>query len=207
MSRQRAILLLIAVLAAAAVIVVLILGLRSGTPVGDLETARLSLERGQPAKALAEIDAWLARHSDGAAPERPAALLMRADALVAAGDVWNALYGYESIIEEYGGTPAHDEAVRKELDLGTRLLRGEIVEPRFGSESKSRETGEELLMRVCERAPGSAECERALLELAQLYEREGNRQAAIVTYEVLIRQFPSGAAGTRAEQRLRELSK
>jgi hypothetical protein len=99
------------------------------------------------------------------------------------------------------------KAITRELDLGTRLIRGEAVDARFGSSKASRTVGEELLVRVGERAAGGGEQLRALLEVGQYYERDGRPTLAAEVYRVYANIAPSGESGAAAEGRATQLEK
>ncbi|MFN0134430.1 MAG: hypothetical protein ACKVW3_18095 [Phycisphaerales bacterium] len=183
--------------------------LRRPLPRDDLDVARAALATGERTRALEELNVWIARHSEKDAndPKVPFALLMRGGLLVDLGDGYAALHDYERIATGHPQSPEFAEAVERELSIGIKLVRGEIVGGRFGNRKESEGLGEELLVRVGERLPGSAHSETASWELACLYDRANKLNIALAAYEIFVQQFPSSAHRASADQRVKALEK
>ena len=120
----------------------------------------------------------------------PEALLLRGDARVAAGSEYKALYDYEEIIKLYPGSEQFVIALERELEIGIRYLSG-LRRKFLGLRiDPANSTGEELLVRVQERLPGSRLAERAGLELANYYYRRSEMRQAAEAYEIFLVNFP-----------------
>lgn len=170
---------------------------------GDLAAARAALARGEPGRVVAETDRWIAGHRGRDDPDMSAAVLLRADALTRLGNPYEALYGYEEVINEHAGTPQLEGAVRAELEIAIKAL----GVPRTGNGNEvTKDMGEELLVRTIERMPGSDMAERALWELASFYEQGGDPRMAAVAYEKYAKDFPRGPHVAAAQERLRKLN-
>src|SRR5690606_32200410 len=116
-------------------------------------------------------DGWLEEHEQSDSPLLAQAFLLRGDAVLASGNEYRALYDYERVIIDFPGSPEYARAVERELEIGIRYLHGlrrKLWGIRFAGAT---DVGEELLVRVQERMPGSALAERAGIELADFYYR------------------------------------
>ena len=163
-------------------------GPEAGTPAAALQEVRRALaeDRGQDALELA--DAWIEAHP--AEPTMPMALLLRGDAKVALGDYWEALYDYEQVIREWPQAAEYLTAVEREYAVAQvfiggwkRKLLGLPILPTDGE-------GEELLIRVQERAPGSRVGHDASLALADYYFGKQQMKLAAEAYDLFMDNYP-----------------
>ncbi|MEM8782432.1 MAG: outer membrane protein assembly factor BamD [Planctomycetota bacterium] len=159
-----------------------------GTPEAELQAIRRALAEDRAKDALALADAWVEANPDSG--YLPMALLLRGDAKVARRDYWDALYDYEQIILSYPASAEYLTAVEREfaiaqvfLDGWRRKLLGIPVLPTDGE-------GEELLIRVQERAPGSRVGHDASLALADYYFRQQEMSLAAEAYDLFMENYP-----------------
>lgn len=172
-----------------------------GTDGELLSIARRSLAEERPGEARASLDTWLEANERSRSPYLPEALVLRGDALVALGKEWDALYDYERVIKEFTASDQFVVAVERELDLGVRYLNG--LKRRFLGVRllPNEDSGEELLIRVQERMPGSRLAERAGIELADYYYNTRQLELAAMAYELFIENYPNSQYAMKARQR------
>lgn len=172
-----------------------------GTDEAVIAQARHELAQDRPADAHRTIDAWIERNDRSSSPYLASALVIRADALTAQGNEYDALYDYERAIKEFPATQSFVTAVERELDIGVRYVTG-LNRKFLGARIlPSSDIGEELLIRVQERMPGARIAERAGIELADYYYREHDLNLAVEAYDLFIENYPSSTYKQRAMQR------
>ena len=154
--------------------------------------------------AVKAADTWIdsadaAGSTDGALP---AMLLARGDALVARGKLWKALYDYERLLNEYPSSPLYLDAVAREFEIAEqfidgfkRKLLGFRIIPTDGE-------GEELLIRVQERAPGTDLAERAAIRLADYYYDKQQMVLSAEAYDLFLENHPDSDRREHAMLRL-----
>ncbi len=172
-----------------------------GTDAAVIAAARKALAEDRPEQAKTVLDDWLTRNERSGSPLLPEAYTMRGDALVALGQEWDALYDYERVIKQYAGSDQYVVAVERELDIGVRYLNG-LRRKFLGVRLlPNEEVGEELLIRVQERLPGSRLAERAGIELADYYYNTRQLELAALAYELFVDNYPNSQYAMRARQR------
>lgn len=168
---------------------------------GVISRARKQLAENRPKGALALLDSWLKRNATQDKPETAEALLRRGDAKLAMKDEYEALYDYERVIKEYPGTPQFVTAVERELEIGLMYLNG-LKKKQWGLRIDNAERiGEELLIRVQERVPGSQLAQRAAIELANYYFKQRDLRMAAEAYDIFLANFPTSEYRQLAMQR------
>lgn len=171
-----------------------------GTDEWVLAKARKELADDRAQAAYRTINAWLSPRERTVGPLIPQAFLIRADA-TAVSNEYEALYDYETIIKSFPGSPEYVTAVERELEIGVRYLNG-LKRKQLGLRWVGAESvGEELLLRVHERMPGSQLGERAVIELGDYYYRELDLASAAVVYQSFAINYPRSAYVMRAKQR------
>jgi outer membrane protein assembly factor BamD (BamD/ComL family) len=172
-----------------------------GTDEALIAQARKELAEDRPADAQNTISPWIDKNDRSGNPLMAQALVIRGDALTAQGDEYEALYDYERAIKQFPATQSYITAVERELDIGVRYaggLRRKLLGVRVLPTS---DIGEELLIRVQERMPGSRLAERAGIELADYYYRDHDLSLAVEAYDLFIQNYPSSQYKPRAMQR------
>ncbi|GIW73925.1 MAG: hypothetical protein KatS3mg103_0447 [Phycisphaerales bacterium] len=158
-----------------------------------IRRAWATLLDGQPARAKHMLDRWLREHRGRDNPWTPLALLVRGDAKVALGDEYDALYDYEEIARRFPGSPEFVKAAQRELDIAVEYLKGKRRKFLGLRITDARRDGEELLVRIAERLPGSQIAERAMLELGAHYRRTGEFALARDVYGIFLEAFPTSS--------------
>jgi tetratricopeptide (TPR) repeat protein len=173
----------------------------AGADTATILRARAELADNKPAQSRRILDRWIKDNAHTESHLLPRAYLLRGDAILAAGNEFKALYDYETVIKDFPGSPEYAKAVERELEIGIRYLHGlrrKFFGMRIGSAT---DMGEELLVRVQERMPGSHLAERAGIELADYYYRTRDMAAASEAYEIFILNHPNSIHANRARQR------
>ena len=162
--------------------------------------ARQLLAKGRFKQARALMDDWIGAHGREDNPWLAEALVLRGDARSKGGDEFAALYDYEQAIRDFPGSPAFARAVGRELEIGTAYLHGRKRKFLGLRMNKAFGFGEELLIRVAERMPGSQLAERAQIELADYYYRIREMRQAGEAYELFLVNFPRSKWRMYAQQ-------
>ncbi len=172
----------------------------------SMASARRALAEDKPSRALSQLDSWIDRHdkSQGApSPFLPEALYLRGNAKLAMGSEYDALYDYEDVIQNFPESEQFVPCLERELQVA-RLYLGGRSKPSniFGLRlDNGKPLAEELILRICERLPGSRLAENSLLELADFYARTRDLELAAETYDVFLRLYPRSDQRSLAMQR------
>lgn len=171
------------------------------SPEALIAQARKFLAEDQPEQAHTLLDRWIKQVDRSGSPWLPEALALRGDAKVMKGDEYQALYDYERVIKEFAGSDQFVVAVERELDIGVRYVNG--YDRKFAGIRMlpADDVGEELLIRVQERMPGSRLGERAGIELADYYYRKRDLELASEAYRLFLENYPSSQYHLKAMQR------
>ncbi len=173
-----------------------------GTDEAVIADARRLIASGQPAQAKLLLDDWLKENSQSGKPTVPAAFLARGDAISLDGDEFEALYDYEQVIRSFPGSGEFPLAVEREMEIGIKYIQGMERRGWFGLRwVDAEDVGQELLIRVQERLPGSRVAERAGIELADHYYRERDLTLAATAYEMFLANYPLSPYRLKAMQR------
>ena len=146
---------------------------------------------GEPGRAKRLLSQWLRENRNLGNQWTPLALLVRGDAKVALDDEYEALYDYEEIARNYPGSPEFVKAAERELEIAVDYIEGKRRKFLGLRITNARRDGEELLVRIAERLPGSQLAERAMLELGAHYRRTGEFGLARDVYGIFLEAFPT----------------
>ena len=154
------------------------------------EAARLIADD-RPGEARKLLDPWIERNESEENAWLPRAYLLRGDARVMQRDEYKSLYDYEMVIREFPASEEYETAVLREMDIAQRYLDGMKrklwgvlrVEP-------ARRLGEELMIRVQERLPGSRVSEEAAIRLAEHYYKTRDLALAKEMFDIFQRNYP-----------------
>lgn len=174
------------------------------SPQAVIAQARRHLAEDRPQQANTLLSNWVRQYErvgGEISNYLPEALQLRGDALTALGDEYEALYDYERVIKEFPGSTAFVTSIERELDIGVRYVNG-YRRKFFGARIlDASDIGEELLIRVQERMPGSRLGERAGIELADHYYRERDLNLAAEAYDLFLKNYPGSQYHMKAMQR------
>lgn len=173
----------------------------AGSDAEILQRARTLLAQNRPSPALKILDDFLEKNERTENAWLAEAYLLRGDAKTASSDEYDALYDYEEVIKSFPGTEQFAIAVEREMDIGIRYLNGLKRRFLWLRIDSAVGVGEELLVRVQERMPGSRLAERANIELADYYYRVRDLKMAAEAYDVFLKNFPSSQYRQKAMQR------
>lgn len=171
-----------------------------GSDQATMAEARRLIVEGNTSAAISVLDTWLSVNRRTLSPYIPEALLLRGDARVAADDEYGALIEYEAVTM-YPESPHFVTALEREYEIALRYLNG-LRRKFLGIRLEdATQTGEELLVRIQERLPGSRLAEQAAIELADYYYRRRDMPMASEMYEIFTRNYPQSAYRRWAMQR------
>ncbi|MCB9841221.1 MAG: outer membrane protein assembly factor BamD [Phycisphaeraceae bacterium] len=171
-----------------------------GSDAAVMAEARRLIVEDRTGEAIKVLDQWLAHNQRSANPYVPEALLLRGDAKVAADNEYSALIEYEAVTM-FPESPHFVTALEREYEIALRYLNG-LRRKFLGFRIEdARPTGEELMVRIQERLPGSRLAEQAAIELADYYYRRRDMPMASDMYEIFTRNFPDSPYRRWAMQR------
>ncbi len=173
-----------------------------GSDQAVVNSAREALAAGDATRALEILDLWIEENETTKKPELAEAYLVRGDAYVADEDEFKALYDYEQVVRDYGGSEFFVRALERELEVAKMYLGG-LRKKSLGifRIDSGIPLAEEIIMRINERLPGSRLAERALMMLADYYYEERDLRMAAETYDVFVALFPRSDQRKKALQR------
>lgn len=158
------------------------------SPRGRLQAIREALARDRPEHATDLADRWIDRYPNH--PLRAMAYFLRGDAKTARRHYYDALFDYEYVIRTFPASPQFLAALEREYEIArlfthgmNRRFLGLRILPAEGE-------GEELLIRIQERAPGSELGEKASLALSDYYFGKGKMELAAEAYDLFLENYP-----------------
>lgn len=173
----------------------------AGSDAARIAAARRALAEDRPREARTILSEFIRRTERTDNPLLAEAYLLRGDATSAAGNEYKALYDYEMVIRAYPGSAEFVTANERELEIAVRYIAG-LRRKFLGLRiSTAVDEGEELLIRVQERMPGSRLAERAGIELADHYYRNRELKLASESYELFLQNYPNSPYRMKAMQR------
>ncbi len=160
---------------------------------------------GKPAETVQEkVELWLKanpRHE----LEGEARLLL-GDAKFARKKYWQALYDYEFVARNFTATPSFVAALDRERRLAEIFLGGWKRNFIWMPLIPTREEGVELLVRIQERAPGSAIGEESSLRLGAWYFETADMEMAVEAYGIFLQNYPASSQDAFVLRRIIEAS-
>lgn len=163
--------------------------------------ARRSLADDQPHGAKSALDQWIGRNERTENPYLAEAYLLRGDAWAAMSERVEALYDYETVIQQHPQTDQFVTAIDRELQIALRFANGEKRRVLLFFWVDASDLAVEIFIRTQERLPGSQLAERAAIELADYYYRERELTLARDAYDLYLENFPKGPNKIKAAQR------
>lgn len=161
------------------------------TPEGELQAVRQMLANDQARAAERAAAAWIRAYPEH--PGQPEARLLRGDAKAARRHYYRALYDYEYIARVYPASEQFHTALQREYEIA-RLFTAGMRRRFLGMRIlPAHSEGEELLIRIQERAPGTRLGERASLTLADHYYDHHHMRSAAEAYQLFVENYPESA--------------
>lgn len=169
-----------------------------GSDEAFLAEMRRLITEGRASRARNQLQRFVDDRLETADPLLPEALLALADAKVADGAEYKALFDYEFLIRSFPSSPEYVTAIQREIEIAERYAR-DLRRAFLGIRLlDAGSVAEELFVRGAERLPSSELAERALIELADYYYREREMRLAAEVYEIFLRKFPVSRHRERA---------
>lgn len=170
-----------------------------GTDEWTLAEAASAIARDEPGRARELLDPWIEAHKRTDHPLLARAYLLRGDARVMQRDEYVALYDYEAIIKQFPDSESFPTAVIREMDIAQKYLDGmkRKLWGLFRVES-GRRLGEELMIRVQERMPGSKVAEEAAIRLAEHYYATRRLGLAAEMFDIFRTNYPDSEYAKQA---------
>jgi outer membrane protein assembly factor BamD (BamD/ComL family) len=166
-----------------------------------LQQARLALANNEPQRAYTLATTFLDQNP--LSPMRPDALLIKGDADLAMDSEWQALFSYEEIARRYATTAVFVPALEREFEIARAYTHG--LRKRFLGTFRvldAGDDGQEILIRIQERLPGSELAEKAGMELADYYFRIRDMPLAADAYDLFTQNYPRSRLVVKARLRL-----
>lgn len=177
----------------------------AGTESGDLQLAKATLAGGQPRRALKMLKVWVEQYPNSFLTAE--ALFYQGDCYLQAKDYHGAFKKYEEMLDRYAGTELFERAISRELKIAQLYLDGAKRKFLGMRIAGAKADGVEILIRIQERAPGTAAAEEALIMLADDYYKIGQfgsdeEGSAEEYYAQIIQQYPGSRYRRKAQLRL-----
>jgi len=166
-----------------------------------LQQARLALANDEPERAYTLATTFIDQNP--LSKMRPDALLIKGDADLAMDNEWQALFSYEEIARRYATTAVFVPALEREFEVARAYVHG--LRKRFLGTFRlldAGDDGQEILIRIQERLPGSELAEKAGMELADYYFRIRDMPLAADAYDLFTQNYPRSRQVVKARLRL-----
>jgi len=149
-----------------------------GSAEAIIAQARVQISKGETSEARRALDAFIDDEANATNEYLPEAYLLRGDAKLARGREENALRDYEVVIKEHIGSEVFVAALEREHAIGKAYLNGLKRRLFWMRIDSGEQLGQEILIRVCQRLPGSRLAEQSLMDLLDYYYRKPDLKAA-----------------------------
>jgi outer membrane protein assembly factor BamD (BamD/ComL family) len=158
----------------------------AGSDEAIISAARVDISKGQYSNARRALDRFIAAHENTTNEYLPQAYLLRGDTKLWRGWEESALRDYEKVIQDYPASDVFVRTLEREHEIGKAYLNG-LKRRLFWMRLDSGESlGEEILIRVCERLPGSRLAEYSLLDLIDYYYRKPDLKMAATACRIYL---------------------
>lgn len=158
------------------------------SPEGQLQAIRKLMAQDQYKDAQHRATDWIETYPNH--PMLVEAYLLRADARTGRRHYYKALFDYEYLIRTFPASEQYQTALEREYEIARlfvegmkRRLWGMRILPAQGE-------GEELLVRIQERSPGSELGEKASLLLGDYYFAQSRMYEAATAYDLFLINYP-----------------
>ncbi len=171
-----------------------------GSLAGQLGQIRKLLAEGRADRALNLSERWIERNPNSQMLDE--AMMIKADALVALNDEYEALYEYEYIVRRWPSSPVFAQACAREFEIAVEYAHGRLRKLWGIRFVNAEDEAEELFIRIQERMPGSQLAEMSGIELGDLYFRQRRMNLAADMYAIFIKKYPNSPYLDTARRRL-----
>lgn len=174
-----------------------------GTDAAVMADAISYLAQAKPDKAQSILTKWLDQNKRSRNEYIAQAYYLRGVARVDRGREYKALFDFEAVIRDFPSSPYFLKAVEQEYNIGIDYINGlrrRLLGYRL---ENARPTGEELLIRTQERAPGSQLAEQAAMALADHFYNRRELKLAAEMYSIFRQNYPN--SGRVRQAMLREI--
>jgi outer membrane protein assembly factor BamD (BamD/ComL family) len=161
-----------------------------GTDAAVMADAARFLAQGKPGKAKDMLSNWLEKNKRTRNEYIAQAYYLRGVARLDQDREYKALFDFEAVIRDYPSSPYFLKAVEQEYYIGIDYINGLRRRMLWFRYENARPTGEELLIRTQERAPGSKLAEKAALALADHYYGRRELPLAAEMYSIFRENYP-----------------
>ncbi len=172
-----------------------------GTDAAFMANARTLIADGKASEAKSILSTWLDKNEETDNPFLADGYYLRGMARTATGDEYWALYDYEEICRHHQSSDLFEKAVEREYEIGSRYLNGLRTRIFWIRLEDASPIGEEIMLLVSERMPGSVLAEKSLLELADFYYRKRDLSQAAEAYRIFRELYPKSQFREKAMQR------
>ncbi len=167
------------------------------SPEGELLAVRKVLAGGDGEKTVEMAEAWQEKYGADH-PLYVEAKLLAGLGREQSGELYEALFDYEYVLRLYPASEQFNTAIEREYEIGKQFLDG-WQRPVLGIPLLPvTKDGREIMIRIHERASGTAIGERAVLDLADHYFKENEMQDAAIVYDRFLLNYPESPQRQRA---------
>ena len=156
------------------------------------------LAEGKPDKAHKVLSKWLEANERSRSAQLPQAYYLHGVSQVERGREYKSLFDFETVIRDFPSSPYFLKAVEQEYNIAIDYING--LKRRFLGVryETARPTGEELLIRIQERVPGSELAENAAMALANHYYKRRELKLAAEMYAIFRENYPNSSMRRQA---------
>ncbi len=161
-----------------------------GTDAFVMAQASRFIAEDEPGRAVKILSKWLDQNKRTRNPHLAQAFFLRGEARFRNDDEYQALFDLETVIRDFSSSDYFIPAVEIEYQIA-KLYLGGLKRKFLGIRmDTARPTGEELMIRVQERVPGSALAEQAALDLAEHFYNRRELKLAAEMYSIFRENYP-----------------
>lgn len=161
-----------------------------GTADGDLDRVRKLIAREDYREARKAADAWIETYGEQE-PRYPEALRLRATARLMMGDYRASHDDFETLLNEYGGSPHAEDALRSEFRIAEQYLAGKRRKAWGGLlRVRDRDAGVKILDDIVANYPDTELAADAQRAKADYYFARGEFEIAEDEYATFARNYP-----------------
>ncbi|MEX2214668.1 MAG: outer membrane protein assembly factor BamD [Phycisphaeraceae bacterium] len=174
------------------------------SPEGRLQAVRAAYAAKDYGETIDLASDWIDEYPTH--PWLDQAYFLRANATADDDDLYESLFDYEYLIRSFPASELFEQALEKEYRIALAFLGGKNKKFLGMAILDASGEGEELLVRIQERYPGSELGEKAMLSLGDYYFNEANMSQAVDAYDLFLLNYPRSKYRERVMRRLVDAS-